>query len=126
MWLIGFSHSQNIFTNTSVRISSLQYAWTEELNRDHFDSLINTVGTVRKKNLYAGELWGKKNTTFQIITLNSTLAHAAVKYSVATAAAQTAKNTEASISMQIKIELKMLSLNLIQKLIPNKSVLGIG
>lgn len=69
---------------------------------------------------------GKKNTTFQIITLNSTLAHAAVKYSVATAAAQTAKNTEASISMQIKIELKMLSLNLIQKLIPNKSVLGIG
>lgn len=45
---------------------------------------------------------------------------------MATAAAQTAKNTEASISTQIKIDLKMLSLNLIQKLIQKKCILEIG
>lgn len=58
--------------------------------------------------------------------MNPTPAHAAAKESMATAAAQMAKNTEASISTQIKIDLKMLSLNLTQKLIPNKSILGIG
>lgn len=44
MWLIGFNHSQNIFTDRSVRISSLQYAWAEELNGEHFDSLIKNCG----------------------------------------------------------------------------------
>jgi len=68
----------------------------------------------------------KKLNTLQIVTLNPTPAHAAAELSVATAAAQTAKNTEASISTQIKIDLKMLSLNLVQKLIQNKCILGIG